>query len=246
VTQAVTKAASSVTLAPVAPVTQGKSVTFTAVVAATAPGAGTPGGTVTFKDGSTTLGTGQLGVVGGKDQATFSTSSLGVGPHTITASYGGDGNFTASTGAAATQYINTNLSGYPKLPSGAYNLSNANLAGAYLVGLSLVGASLTGANLTGAVVTGADLTGANLSGSNYMGSTNFTNTILKNANLSNSNLKGATFSGVNLSGANLSSSNLTGATGLKTATLTGVTWSKTACPDGTNSSQDGGTCVGHL
>jgi hypothetical protein len=34
--------------------------------------------------------------------------------------------------------------------------------------------------------------------------------------------------------------------GLKTATLTGVVWNKTVCPDGTNSSQNGGTCAGHL
>jgi uncharacterized protein YjbI with pentapeptide repeats len=164
-------------------------------------------------------------VVGGKDQATFSTSSLGVGAHTVTASYGGDGNFTPSTGAALTQYVNTSLSSYPTLPSGAYNLSNANISGGYFVGVSLAGASLANSNLTGADFTGADLTGANLS---------------------NSNLKGATFSGANLSGANLTNSNLMGATGLKTATLTGVIWSKTACPDGTLSTNDGGTCMGHL
>ena len=36
------------------------------------------------------------------------------------------------------------------------------------------------------------------------------------------------------------------ALGLKTATLTNVVWSKTVCPDGTNSSNDGGTCAGHV
>jgi uncharacterized protein YjbI with pentapeptide repeats len=246
VTQTVTKAASTVTLAPTAPVTQGQPVTLTALVAATAPGAGTPSGTVTFYDSGKSLGAGQLSVAGGKDQATFSTSSLAMGPHAITANYGGDGSFQTSTSAALTQYVNANLSSYPKLASGAYNLSNANLSGGYFVGVSLVGASLTGANLTNAVFTGADLTSANLSNSTFMGSTNFTNAILKNANLSNSNLKGANFTGANLSGANLSNSNLMGATGLKTATLTNVVWSKTACPDGSNSNQDGGTCVGHL
>src|SRR5207253_7996640 len=35
----------------------GQSVTFTATVSAVAPGAGTATGTVTFKDGATTLGT---------------------------------------------------------------------------------------------------------------------------------------------------------------------------------------------
>jgi uncharacterized protein YjbI with pentapeptide repeats len=89
-----------------------------------------------------------------------------------------------------------------------------------------------------------------------MGSANFTGATLQNANLSNSNLKGANFTNVNLTGANFSSSNLTGAnfsnsnltgaTGLKTATLSNVVWSKTTCPDGTTSTNDGGTCVGHL
>src|SRR5207248_2699619 len=48
----------------------GQSVTFTATVSVTSPGAGTPSGTVTFKEGSTTLGTGTLS----SGQATFSTS----------------------------------------------------------------------------------------------------------------------------------------------------------------------------
>jgi hypothetical protein len=245
-TQTVNKAATSLSLLPSSPVTRGQAVTFTAVITATAPGAGTPTGTVTFFDRGKSLGTGQLSVVGGKDQATFSTSSLAVGAHSITASYGGDGSFLTSTSAALTQYINTNLSSYPKLPSGAYNLSNANLSGGYFVGMSLAGASLTGANLTNAVFTGANLTGANLSNSNFMGSSNFTNANLSGANLSNSNLKGANFSGVNLNGVNFTGSNLTGATGLKTATLTSVVWSMTTCPDGTSSSSDGGTCMGHF
>jgi uncharacterized protein YjbI with pentapeptide repeats len=245
-TQTVNKAATSLSLLPGSPVTQGQSVTFTALITATAPGAGTPTGTVTFSDGGKSLGTGQLSPLGGTDQATFSTSSLAAGTHSITASYGGDGNFLTSTGAALTQYINTNLSSYPKLPSGAYNLSNANLSGDYFVGMSLAGASLTGANLTNANFSGANLTGANLSNSNFIGNANFTNANLSGANLSTSNLKGANFTGGNLSGANFTNSNLTGATGLKTATLTNVIWSQTQCPDGTNSSNDGGTCMGHV
>ena len=54
------------------------------------------------------------------------------------------------------------------------------------------------------------------------------------------NLKGANLSGANLSGANLSGANLTG------ANLSDVTWGNTTCPDGTNSDNDGGTCLGHL
>ena len=80
-----------------------QSVTLTATVTATAPGSGTPTGTVTFKDGSTTLGNGTLQING---NATFSTSALSVGNHTITATYNGDGNFTASTSAALSQVVN--------------------------------------------------------------------------------------------------------------------------------------------
>jgi hypothetical protein len=33
---------------------------------------------------------------------------------------------------------------------------------------------------------------------------------------------------------------------LNGVSLNGATWSNTTCPDGTNSSADGRTCVGHL
>src|SRR5207248_2236343 len=75
----------------------GQSVTFTATVSAVAPGAGTPTGTVTFKDGTTTLGTGALS--GGS--ATLSTSTLSVGSHTINVDYNGDGNFNTSSGSTS-------------------------------------------------------------------------------------------------------------------------------------------------
>jgi hypothetical protein len=84
----------------------GQSVTFTATVSVTSPGAGTPTGTVTFKDGSTTLGTGTLQLVGSLDQATFSTTGLSVGSHTITAAYNTDGNFLSSTSAGINQQVN--------------------------------------------------------------------------------------------------------------------------------------------
>src|SRR5439155_22580515 len=58
-------------------------------------------GTVTFKDGATTLGTGPLS--GGV--ATFSTSTLAVGGHSITADYNGDSSFNISSGAL-TQTVN--------------------------------------------------------------------------------------------------------------------------------------------
>ena len=54
----------------------------------------TPTGTVTFRDGSTILGTCTLDSTG---KATCSTSALAAGSHTITVSYGGCTNFSASS-----------------------------------------------------------------------------------------------------------------------------------------------------
>jgi hypothetical protein len=48
---------------------------------------GTPTGTVTFLDGATALG---VGTLNSSAVATFSTSTLTVGTHSITAAYGGD------------------------------------------------------------------------------------------------------------------------------------------------------------
>jgi hypothetical protein len=78
--------------------TLGQPVTITATVSAVPPGAGLPTGTVTFLDSTTTLGTALLN---GSGQASITTSSLAVGPHSITANYGGDGNFSGGSAAAS-------------------------------------------------------------------------------------------------------------------------------------------------
>ena len=62
---------------------------------------GTPTGSVVFEDGTTVLGNGTVAA----GVATFTTSSLGVGAHTITAVYSGDGDFNPATSAAITQTI---------------------------------------------------------------------------------------------------------------------------------------------
>ena len=80
----------------------GQSVTFTATVVRIPAGSGTPTGTVTFKEGATTLGTGTLN---GSGVATFATSTLSVGSHSMTAEYGGDGNFNTSASSALTQVV---------------------------------------------------------------------------------------------------------------------------------------------
>jgi hypothetical protein len=61
-----------------------------------------PAGTVTFLDGSTTLGTVSLDRA---DTASLTTTTLAVGNHAITASYSGDANFRAVTSAALYQTV---------------------------------------------------------------------------------------------------------------------------------------------
>jgi hypothetical protein len=86
------------------PSTAGQSVTFTAVV--TAPGyQGTPTGTVTFTIDGHAQTPVALAVVGGVDEAQFSTSTLTVGSHTVSAAYGGDSNVSSSSGNLPSQTV---------------------------------------------------------------------------------------------------------------------------------------------
>jgi hypothetical protein len=102
-TQTVNANASTTTLSSsVNPSAFGTSVTFTATVTG---GAGTPTGTVAFKNGGSTMGSGN---VDGSGQATFTTSLLAAGSHAITAVYGGDTDYGASISPTVTQMVGQN------------------------------------------------------------------------------------------------------------------------------------------
>ena len=89
---------STALMASAANVNVGTGVTFTATVTQN-PGSNVPTGTVTFMDGAKVLGTGTLN---GAGVATLATATLVIGPHTVTAVYGGDSNDAASTSATVT------------------------------------------------------------------------------------------------------------------------------------------------
>lgn len=74
-------------------------VTFTATVTGNG---GVPTGSVTFMDGANTLGSVAVNAGG---VAAYTTSSLAVGTHTITAVYGGDANDAGSTSSAVTETV---------------------------------------------------------------------------------------------------------------------------------------------
>jgi len=99
VQSSVNKASTSVVLVSSSnPALTQSSVTLTATVSAIS---GTPTGSVSFMDGSATLGSGTLS----SRVATFSTSSLAIGSHSITAAYSGDTNFATSSSSALSQSV---------------------------------------------------------------------------------------------------------------------------------------------
>jgi len=100
-TQTVGKASTTTAITSSAnPSTHGHAVTFTATV--TPAFGGNPTGTVTFKTGTTVLGTGTLNAA---HRATFTTSTLPVGTTPIRAAYGADVDFSASISAVLKQVV---------------------------------------------------------------------------------------------------------------------------------------------
>lgn len=129
--QAIGQNAVTVALASSAnPSPGGQPIQFTATV--TAAG-GTPTGNVTFHDGSTVLGT--VALTSG--QAVFAISTLSIGMHSITASYGGDNNFAAATSAALNQSVS--------IPPDSLKLRAMQLA------VTRVSAQVSGQAISGAI-----------------------------------------------------------------------------------------------
>jgi Bacterial Ig-like domain (group 3) len=81
----------------------GEAITFTCVVTAGVSGSGTPTGTVTFKDGTVTLGT--VTLVSAK--AALTRSNLSAGQHLIKAFYSGDSTFNRNTSSTLKQAVDT-------------------------------------------------------------------------------------------------------------------------------------------
>jgi len=79
----------------------GQSVIFTATIDANVPEHGPVTGDVAFYDGATLLGTGTVSKVGSVYVATFTTSALSAGTHTIAAFYSGDQGYVASSATLA-------------------------------------------------------------------------------------------------------------------------------------------------
>jgi RHS repeat-associated protein len=155
------------------PSTLGASVTFAATVVGY-----NPSGTVTFKDGSTTLGTGTLAGTGNTRTATYTTTSLSIASHSVTAVYAGDTLNNTVTSAALSQVVNA--AGVATTTTVASSLNPSAL------GTSITfTASVTGTAPTGAVTfkDGATTLGTGtLSGTGNTRTATYTTTTLSVAN----------------------------------------------------------------
>jgi len=92
-------------------ITLGANVTFTATVSPAMPGPA-PTGTVRFLDNGTVLGTVALQSNG---TAVFATSSLPAGTDNISAAYGGDATYSASTSPLVTETVSAPVANTPTL-----------------------------------------------------------------------------------------------------------------------------------
>jgi hypothetical protein len=83
----------------------GAPVTFVATVMPASNAGPGPSGTVTFTDGASTLGSGPVTLTGTTYTASLSVSSLAVGSHSITATYGGATSYVGSASSALNQTV---------------------------------------------------------------------------------------------------------------------------------------------
>jgi len=123
--------------------TAGTTVTFTATVSSST--SGTPTGTVNFFDNSTLIGSAPLPSNG---IASFTTSSLLVGTHSIAASYQGDANYAGSESSAVSEVIE---SAGLAATSVTLTTSNASVTQGTAVTFTATLASATAGSFTGSV-----------------------------------------------------------------------------------------------
>lgn len=169
--------------ADVNPQLLGSSVTFTAHV--TPLGAsGTPTGTVTFNDAAMPLGSTSLN---GSGTATYVTSSLAMGTHSITATYSGDSAFSSSASAVVPEVIqgiqaSLSVTGVPTSPQAygaAFTVGSSGGSGTGAVMFSGSGAcAASGTTITMTSGTGiCSVTATKAADANYAATTSAAATV---------------------------------------------------------------------
>jgi subtilase family serine protease len=138
----VSKATTVTSLSPsVTSVSANQSMTLSIAISTQSNSTQGPTGSVTFKDGTTTLGTspvapaGATSAVGASGTATLSTSFTAVGTHSLTAVYSGDTNYTTSTsGAVSVTVTGPDFTLTPQAPTAVTVSSGSSATYAIAVG----------------------------------------------------------------------------------------------------------------
>jgi len=191
------------------------------------------------------------------------------GPQGIQGPPGPQGNPGSGTGPAGLPYI---CDGFCQLYPYASLFQGKDFTNAQINGVNFTGVDIHGIILKGARISSGDFSTANLTGADFsnlfvpvfqdpglipnseggIANARFLNANLMNSNFSNNTFTfRTTFAQANLQGANFSNTSFknvdfTGAINGTTANFTNTTWTNTKCPDGTNSDNNGNTCVGHF
>lgn len=131
-------------------------------------------------------------------------------------------------------------------------LAGKNLKKAYIIHLVTEANNYKNTNFRNAILDRLQSNSDNFTG------VNFTNASIQNSLLAQSNFTNANFTGANLNlsalnfsdftEANFTNANLLANSGQddSISIFTNAIWANTTCPDGTNSDNDGNTCIGHL
>jgi uncharacterized protein YjbI with pentapeptide repeats len=159
-------------------------------------------------------------------------------------------------GAALAGVSSANVIGIPATISSGYAIGHGYLVGpgvslpdadfanlALPISFDFAGADLAGASFSNTTVENGDFAGADLVGANFANGT-YTGSSFVGANLTSATFVNADYDSADLDNAKLKYTNLTTTrTDPQTVNVNLVTWDHTVCPDGTNSDDDGGTCV---
>jgi uncharacterized protein YjbI with pentapeptide repeats len=146
-------------------------------------------------------------------------------------------------------FVNANLRGSDGLFSTFHrtDFTSASLSSGIFRQSDFTDAQFVGAQLTATEFRYSDMSGVNLTNAWIYGGGDWLMVNLSYADLTNAmmydlDLRYANLTGADLTGAALAYLN----TSYGPADLTGVTWSNTTCPDGTNSDNNGNTCMNNL
>ena len=146
-------------------------------------------------------------------------------------------------------FVNANLRGSDGLFSTFHrtDFTSATMSSGIFRQSDFTDAQFVGAQLTATEFRYSDMSGVNLTNAWIYGGGDWLMVDLSYADLTNAmmydlDLRYANLTGADLTGADLAYLN----TSYGPADLTGVTWSNTTCPDGTNSDNNGNTCMNNL